>query len=223
MNTDGPTSTVILIGDSGTGAGIPPDGTTDPDHTSQLELKLTAGTVRIDIAGLHSTFAPAFQEQFPSHAASCSGHVTAHATAPIVAGSGTGAYGHAQDTLDLTITVDEVDKTNMRWNRRLHRADRRDRQHRHHVTQLTRSGVVRFMVRSSADARSAAHPAWWDRAPAMRRRRRASRPDRRPTRADHPRRHHRWRPPTGVWASTPSTATASQISVFQWLEFGASG
>ena len=111
VNTDGPTSTVVLtgaIGDSGTGTTIHPDGTPDPEHSSQLELRLTEGTIRIDIAELHSRFAKAFQQQFPPNGASCSGHVTAGAPTRII--EGTGAYGDSTGSFDLTMTLDEVDK-----------------------------------------------------------------------------------------------------------------
>jgi len=110
-NTDGPKSTVILtgaIGDYGRATSIHPDGTADPGHTSQLELTLTRGTFRIIIGGLHAKLVNAFG-QFPANARTCSGTVTAAAAAPIVAGSGTGAYTHVSGSFNLTATVDEVD------------------------------------------------------------------------------------------------------------------
>jgi len=112
-NTDGPTSTVILtgaIGDYGTGTTVHADGSVDPDHANELKLALARGTFRINIAALHTAFAGAFTHQFPTNTETCSGSVTVSATAPIVAGSGTGPYAHVRGSFNLTLTVDEVDQ-----------------------------------------------------------------------------------------------------------------
>ena len=112
-NTDGPTSTVILtgaIGDYGTGTTVHPDGSVDPDHAGELKLALAHGSFRISIAELHTMFADAFTGQFPTDTGTCSGSVTVSAAAPIVAGSGTGAYAHVSGSFNLTLTVDEVDQ-----------------------------------------------------------------------------------------------------------------
>lgn len=111
-NTDGPRSTVILtgaIGDYGVGTSVHPDGTVDPGHASQLKLTLTRGTFRIGIGNLHAKLVNAFG-RFPTNAGTCSGTISATETAPIVSGSGTGAYAHANGSFNLTATVDEVDK-----------------------------------------------------------------------------------------------------------------
>jgi hypothetical protein len=111
-NTDGPTSTVILagaVGDFGTATSVHPDGTVDPEHSSQLKLTLTGGTFRIGISDLHSKLVTAFG-RFPTNAATCSGTVTVSATAPIVTDSGTGSYAHISGSFTLTLTVDEIDK-----------------------------------------------------------------------------------------------------------------
>jgi hypothetical protein len=112
VGTDGPTSTVILtgaIGDYGTGTTVHPDGTIDPDHTSDLKLTLARGSFDIDIARLHSQFAAAFKQNFPTNPGTCSGTIKASAPATIVAGSGTGAYRSVTGSFELSINVDEVD------------------------------------------------------------------------------------------------------------------
>lgn len=110
--TDGPTSRVILtgaIGDYGTAVSVHPDGSTDPDHNGQLELRLSKGTFRLDISGLGSRLAQQFQS-FPANRVSCSGEVTAHQNAPIVGGDGTGAYTNLTGSFQLVVRINEVDK-----------------------------------------------------------------------------------------------------------------
>jgi len=46
---------------------------------------------------------------FRGDAATCSGNVTVTDAAPIVEGSGTGAYKRISGVFDLTVTIDEVD------------------------------------------------------------------------------------------------------------------
>src|SRR5438552_108169 len=56
---DGPDSQIVLagaIGDYGTARSVRPDGTTDPEHGSLLELRLSHGTFRLDIAALETAF-----------------------------------------------------------------------------------------------------------------------------------------------------------------------
>lgn len=109
---DGPTSRVVLtgaIGDYGTADSVHPDGTTDPDHNGQLELRLSKGSFRLDIAGLGSRLAQQFQN-FPPDRVTCSGVVTASQQAPIVSGEGTGAYAHLSGSFRLTVRISEVDR-----------------------------------------------------------------------------------------------------------------
>jgi hypothetical protein len=111
INTDGPASSVILtgaVGDFGAADAVKPDGSPDPEHTSQLKLTLRHGSFRIDIATLDARLKTAFQ-RFPADPNTCSGTVSVHATAPIVAGVGTGAYAGLRGSFELTATVDEVD------------------------------------------------------------------------------------------------------------------
>jgi hypothetical protein len=95
-----------VVGDFGTGEAIRPDGSADPEHTGLLQLTLKYGTFRLDIGALDAQLVSAYRS-FPADPRTCSGSVTVHAPAPIVAG--TGAYGRLRGSFDLTATVDEVD------------------------------------------------------------------------------------------------------------------
>lgn len=110
-DNDGPRSTVILtgaIGDFGQATSVHPDGTVDPDHTSRLALALRAGSFQLGIADLEKRFVKAMSH-FPPDTTTCSGTVTVSAAAPIVAGSGTGAYAGIRGEFHLTLTLAEVD------------------------------------------------------------------------------------------------------------------
>lgn len=110
-NSDGPRSTAILtgaIGDYGTAVSVHPDGTVDPQHDSQLRLGLTRGSFRIVIGPLDKRLVSAFR-RFPPNRVTCSGIVTVSRTAPVVAGSGTGAYRGINGSFRLTIMIAEVD------------------------------------------------------------------------------------------------------------------
>ena len=112
INTDGPSSSVVLtgaVGDYGTVEAVKPDGSVDSGHTSQLRLRLARGGFRMDIATLGARLAAAFRS-FPVNSRTCSGSVTVRAAVPIVAGSGTGAYARLHGTFELTAVVDEVDR-----------------------------------------------------------------------------------------------------------------
>lgn len=112
INTDGPSSSVVLtgvVGDYGTAETVKPRGSVAPEHTSQLQLRLARGSFRMDTATLESRLIAAFRS-FPVNPRTCSGSVTVRAAVPIVAGSGTGAYARLRGTFDLTAVVDEVDK-----------------------------------------------------------------------------------------------------------------
>ncbi|MEY9890903.1 hypothetical protein ABIA31_004568 [Catenulispora sp. MAP5-51] len=110
---DGPTEQVILtgaVGDYGQAVSVNPDGSVDPEHNSQLELRLQHGTFRLDIAAIDKAFVAAMAHRFPSDPATCSGSVAVTEHVPVVAGSGTGSYRGASGGFTLTITLDEVDK-----------------------------------------------------------------------------------------------------------------
>jgi hypothetical protein len=110
-NSDGPRSTAILtgaIGDYGTAVSVHPDGTVDPQHSSQLRLGLTRGSFRIVIGPLDKQLVSAFR-RFPPDRVTCSGIVTVTGAAPVVADSGTGAYRGISGSFRLTIMIAEVD------------------------------------------------------------------------------------------------------------------
>jgi len=111
QNDDLPGATVVLsgaIGDFGAAVTVLPNGKVDPEHSSQLKLALTQGSFRIVIGRLHAKLVNAL-----GHATynlkTCSGHVAVTGTAPVVAGSGTGAYKGISGSFTLTITGNEVD------------------------------------------------------------------------------------------------------------------
>jgi hypothetical protein len=111
QNDDLPGATAVLsgaIGDFGEAVSVLPDGTVDPEHSSQDDLALTQGSFQIVIGPLHAKFVNAL-----SHASynlkTCSGHAAVTGAAPVVAGSGTGAYKGISGNFTLTITGSEVD------------------------------------------------------------------------------------------------------------------
>lgn len=113
-DNDGPDSAVILTGaiaDYSKAVSVNPDGSVNPEHNGQLELRLSHGTLRLDVAALDRTFVAVMGAQFPTNTSTCSGSVSASHAVPIVAGSGTGAYQGASGQFDLTIKLDEVDAT----------------------------------------------------------------------------------------------------------------
>jgi hypothetical protein len=112
-DNDGPTETVIVtgaVGDYGKAVSVYPNGAVDPDHTSQLSLQLSRGTLRLDTAALDQAFVAAIRNDFPSNTTTCSGMVEVTRQVPVVAGSGTGAYKGIGGSFTLTATLDEVDK-----------------------------------------------------------------------------------------------------------------
>lgn len=111
-NDDLPGATVVLtgaIGDFGQAVSVLPDGTIDPEHTSEFNLALTHGSFRITIGPLHEQLVQAFVNNFKPNPRTCSGHVAVTGAAPVVAGSGTGSYQGIRGTFRLTISVNEVD------------------------------------------------------------------------------------------------------------------
>ena len=111
QNDDLPGATVVLsgaIGDFGAAVTVRPDGKVDPEHSSQLRLALTQGSFRIVIGPLHAELLNALGHA-PYNRRTCSGHVAVTGAAPVVAGSGTGAYKGISGSFKLTITANEVD------------------------------------------------------------------------------------------------------------------
>lgn len=111
QNDDLPGATVVLtgaIGDFGAGVSVLPNGTIDPEHSSQFKLALTQGSFRIVIGPLHVKLLNAL-DHASYNLKTCSGHVAVTGAAPVVAGSGTGAYKRIRGNFKLTFTVNEVD------------------------------------------------------------------------------------------------------------------
>lgn len=111
INSDGPAFQVIVtgaVGDWGQGLSVYPDGAVDPDHTSELSLKLTRGSFRLSIARLDAGIVSAYRH-WPSNPGTCSGSIAVTAATPIVAGSGTGSYRGISGTFTVTATIDEID------------------------------------------------------------------------------------------------------------------
>ena len=75
-----------------------------------MELNLSQGSFRIDIADLDQRIVHAFHEYAPN-AATCSGNVDTTGTAPIVAGSGTGTYSGISGSFNLSVAISEVGAT----------------------------------------------------------------------------------------------------------------
>lgn len=109
VNSDGPDFRVIAtgaVGDFGPAVAVHPNGTVDPEHASELELDLARGSFRVSIAKLASEFRSVVGS-WPYDRGTCSIHGAVTATAPIVAGSGTGAYRGIAGTFRLTVSLDE--------------------------------------------------------------------------------------------------------------------
>ena len=110
INSDSPNFRAVLsgaIGDYGPAVTVLADGQVDPQHGSELELQLTHGTLRLDIAQLTEMFGEQTKNE-PIYPSTCSDHFAVTTDAPIVAGSGTGAYAGVTGTFTLTLTGDEV-------------------------------------------------------------------------------------------------------------------
>jgi hypothetical protein len=109
-NSDGPDFTVVLtgaVGDYGPAVTVHPDGTADPEHTSEMSLRLKKGTFRLDIARLDKAIVAVTSRWKTTR--TCSFHATVTASTPVVAGSGTGSYRGIKGSLKMTVTIDEVD------------------------------------------------------------------------------------------------------------------
>ena len=111
VNSDGPTFHAIVtggVGDHGQAVSVYPDGRIDPDHRNDLRLELTRGSFLLNGAVLDERFVTAFRH-WRDNPATCSGSATVTAQAPVVTGSGTGAYQGITGSFTLTATVDEID------------------------------------------------------------------------------------------------------------------
>ena len=110
-DNDGAKSTVILtraIGDYDEAVSVNPDGSTNPEHNSELNLVLTHGWLRLDIADLDEQLVAALS-RVSANSGTCSRSVRMTDTAPIVAGSCTCAYRGLSGGFQLTVSIDGVD------------------------------------------------------------------------------------------------------------------
>lgn len=114
VNSDGPYFNAIAtgaIGDNGQAVTVHPDGSVDPEHTSQLEVNLAHGSFRLSIIPLDKALARALRNFAPSPSASpatCSGGIRFTVPAPVIRGSGTGTYRGLTGTFSVTVHLDEV-------------------------------------------------------------------------------------------------------------------
>ena len=110
INSDGPDFRAIVtgaIGDYGPAVTVTPDGKVDRTHGSEMELKLTRGSFRLDIAALTKRFVQVTSHE-PIYPGTCSDVFGFTTDVPIVDGSGTGAYRGITGGFAVTITGDEV-------------------------------------------------------------------------------------------------------------------
>jgi hypothetical protein len=110
INSDGPYYRAVVtgtIGDYGPAVAVYPNGNVDPQHNSEMELKLQDGAFRLNIAGIEKTFFAHVEHQ-PAYSATCSHFQSFASTVPIVAGSGTDAYRGITGSFEMNVTADEV-------------------------------------------------------------------------------------------------------------------
>ncbi|MGH3206382.1 MAG: hypothetical protein ACRDNO_01335 [Trebonia sp.] len=110
VNSDGPDFRAVVtgaIGDYGPAVTVYPDGQVDQSHSSEIELKLTRGSFRLDIAALDKKFVQITKDE-PIYPATCSDVFGLATDLPVVAGSGTGAYRGITGGFAVTLTRDEV-------------------------------------------------------------------------------------------------------------------
>ena len=110
INTDNPVLTSVVsgaIGDYGPAEEISPGGSGGTAHGGELELTLTRGTFRLDIAGIDAKFVQGTSHE-PTSPRTCSTYVSVRDAVPVVPGSGTGAYQGIAGTFAMTLTLTEV-------------------------------------------------------------------------------------------------------------------
>src|SRR5215469_1059192 len=110
INTDNPVLTAVVSGaisDYGPAEEVSPGSTGVSAHGAELELKLTRGTFRLNIAGIDTKFS-AGTSQEPIYPRTCSTYVSVSDAVPIVPGSGTGAYQGIAGSFAMTLTLNEV-------------------------------------------------------------------------------------------------------------------
>lgn len=110
VNTDNPVLSSIVtgaIGDYGPAKEISPGGSGVSAHGGELELDLSRGSFRLDIAAIDQKFVQGTSHE-PIYPRTCSTFVSVSDAVPIVPGSGTGAYRGITGTFAMTLTLNEV-------------------------------------------------------------------------------------------------------------------
>ena len=110
INTDNPVLTSVVsgaIGDYGPAEEVSPGSTGVSAHGGELELKLTRGTFRLNIADIDTKFIEGTSHE-PVFPRTCSTYVSVSDAVPIVPGSGTGTYQGIAGTFAMTLTLNEV-------------------------------------------------------------------------------------------------------------------
>jgi hypothetical protein len=110
INTDNPILASVVsgaIGDYGPAQEVSPGSTGVSAHGGELELKLTRGTFRLNIADIDTKFVEGTSHE-PVFPRTCSTYVSVSDAVPIVPGSGTGAYQGIAGTFAMTLTLNEV-------------------------------------------------------------------------------------------------------------------
>jgi hypothetical protein len=111
VNTDGAYFHAIVsgvIGDYGPAVSIYPNGKVDPEHNSEMELRLIHGSFRLSIAAVDKAFVKVTSHE-PIYPKTCSDLIGVTGSTPIVAGSGTGAYSGIRGSFSVTLTTNEVE------------------------------------------------------------------------------------------------------------------
>ena len=110
INTDNPILASVVsgaIGDYGPAQEVSPGSTGVSAHGGELELKLTRGTFRLNVADIDKKFIEGTSHE-PVFPRTCSTYVSVSDAVPIVPGSGTGAYRGIAGTFAMTLTLNEV-------------------------------------------------------------------------------------------------------------------
>jgi len=106
-DSSGVASTIVLtgaIGDNGSADSIDANGTPDPSSNTEVLLALVQGSFRVSVVRLDKKIESAFNS-FRPNPSTCSGSLSATASVPIVAGSGTGAYTGITGGFVLTFSL----------------------------------------------------------------------------------------------------------------------
>jgi hypothetical protein len=109
INSDGPDLRALLdgaIGDYGPAVTVYPDGKVDPSHSSEMELNLTRGSFRLNIAVLDQRLTAVTSHE-PIYPRTCSDYISVTAPVAVVTGSGTGSYKKIGGRFTVTAALNE--------------------------------------------------------------------------------------------------------------------